>query len=170
MIISVVALATSVQAASIIWKLTPITASESNAAAAGMVGYFMDASTYDAFSALTADQVASYAAANYTFTGTTTKNARTGVVTLAPTSGNYENESTVQGYVVLFDTADAATADYYVATSVVSGNIPASGATTTLDFGSVASNGGWQTTAVPEPTSGLLLLLGMAGLALRRRA
>ena len=28
---------------------------------------------------------------------------------------------------------------------------------------------GWYTTAVPEPTSGLLLLLGVAGLALRRR-
>ena len=29
--------------------------------------------------------------------------------------------------------------------------------------------GGWYTTSVPEPTSGLLLLLGVAGLALRRR-
>ena len=29
--------------------------------------------------------------------------------------------------------------------------------------------GGWYTSAVPEPTSGLLLLLGVAGLALRRR-
>ena len=29
--------------------------------------------------------------------------------------------------------------------------------------------GSWYTTAVPEPTSGLLLLLGVAGLALRRR-
>ena len=28
---------------------------------------------------------------------------------------------------------------------------------------------GWQAAAVPEPTSGLLLLLGMAGLALRRK-
>ena len=33
-----------------------------------------------------------------------------------------------------------------------------------------ADNAGtWQTVAVPEPTSGLLLMLGMAGLALRRK-
>ena len=30
-----------------------------------------------------------------------------------------------------------------------------------------ASN--WQTAAVPEPTSGLLMLVGLAGLALRRK-
>jgi len=35
------------------------------------------------------------------------------------------------------------------------------------DVGSQATAVGW--TAVPEPTSGLLMLLGMAGLALRRR-
>ena len=31
------------------------------------------------------------------------------------------------------------------------------------------ADGAWTTAAVPEPTSGLLMLLGMAGLALRRR-
>lgn len=38
----------------------------------------------------------------------------------------------------------------------------------TTGASSVATAGGWYT-AVPEPTSGLLMLLGMAGLALRRR-
>ncbi len=56
------------------------------------------------------------------------------------------------------------------------------GSTTTLDFGnqSTASStvteisggyqsAGWYASSVPEPTSGLLLLLGMAGLALKRK-
>ena len=37
------------------------------------------------------------------------------------------------------------------------------------DSASGYAGGGWYTTAVPEPTSGLLILLGMAGLALRRK-
>ena len=39
-----------------------------------------------------------------------------------------------------------------------------------LDISGGYTGAGWyQTAAVPEPTSGLLMLLGMAGLALRRR-
>ena len=43
-------------------------------------------------------------------------------------------------------------------------------AATTIDkTSSWGGQAGWYTQAVPEPTSGLLLLLGVAGLALRRR-
>ena len=52
----------------------------------------------------------------------------------------------------------------------------ASGATGTagkMSFGSLGELTGnaanWQTVSVPEPTSGLLMLLGIAGLALKRR-
>ena len=45
--------------------------------------------------------------------------------------------------------------------------------TTTVQFANMASatqnTANWQSSAVPEPTSGLLMLLGMAGLALRRK-
>ena len=45
--------------------------------------------------------------------------------------------------------------------------------TQSIAFGNMSTasqaSGAWTTAAVPEPTSGLLMLLGMAGLALRRR-
>ena len=45
--------------------------------------------------------------------------------------------------------------------------------TQAIGFGNMASqtqnSSNWSGSAVPEPTSGLLMLLGMAGLALRRR-
>ena len=47
---------------------------------------------------------------------------------------------------------------------------PTSGATSrSLPTDGFVAVGQWATASVPEPTSGLLMLLGMAGLALRRR-
>ena len=40
---------------------------------------------------------------------------------------------------------------------------------TTLDAASGYTGAGWYAASVPEPTSGLLMLLGVAGLALRRK-
>lgn len=159
-------------AAAVTWGLTNITASPDNEAKAGMAAYFMDATTYSAFTALDADKVADYVAANYTYSGTTQLvSGRTGSsINIAVTSGTLSAGDTANGYIVLFDTASAADANNFAYTAAMSEKVPATGANITLSYGTFASaTSGWQTTAVPEPTSGLLMLLGVAGLALRRR-
>ena len=52
----------------------------------------------------------------------------------------------------------------------VFGNTAAADGTLTIDLSRSAGNAGdWTQGAVPEPTSGLLILLGVAGLALKRK-
>ena len=58
---------------------------------------------------------------------------------------------------------------YYASAATLTGRA-ATGTAIQTGFGSVANSYvSWTATAIPEPTSGLLVLLGMAGLALRRR-
>ena len=67
-------------------------------------------------------------------------------------------------FAVIFNSDDISTATAYMVTTV--SNIKFSTTAATTQTASVGA-GTW--TAVPEPTSGLLLLLGMAGLALKRK-
>ena len=73
---------------------------------------------------------------------------------------------------VIYTFTDETLGDFYIA-NVGTYNVEGSGTYTvsglgTTFSGATASNiGGW--TAVPEPTSGLLMLLGLAGLALKRK-
>ena len=167
-IASAVALvAVASNAAAVAWSLTGVTDSPDTAKAAGWVAYFMDGSTYSAFSALTADKVGEYVAANYTYTGTTAA-GRGGAVGVTQTTGTYSAGDEVSAYIVIFNSSDASTATYYAATALDTKSVPSSGNLQwTKEFATTTS--GWQTTAVPEPTSGLLILLGMAGLALKRK-
>ena len=83
-------------------------------------------------------------------------------VGITDTSKNYDF------YFVVFNDADATKATEYAMVSApnkaysgMDGKFTASG--------TFSSTTPWQTVAIPEPTSGLLMLLGVAGLALRRR-
>ena len=72
-----------------------------------------------------------------------------------------------------YETKDGVyTYDGYVTSGSPIANLPSGNNSVTANFGATSGNpGSWTYTAnaVPEPTSGLLLLLGVAGLALRRR-
>ena len=85
----------------------------------------------------------------------------------------YANGAPVNAYLVVFNSDSADTATYAYVSDVVSGAIGAAGQSPSLgfDLSSSATASNWTSlgSPVPEPTSGLLMLLGMAGLALRRR-
>lgn len=76
----------------------------------------------------------------------------------------FDNSTTYYAILELSYTTEAGTQT--LTTDVVSTTLKTTG-NTQLNFSTAISNATWS--AVPEPTSGLLMLLGMAGLALRRK-
>ncbi len=132
--------------------------------------YLFTASTWEAASEVTADTfnsaVANAALTKNTLGGGAVYQWTTGTQTWTSdqaASGNY--------YVVIFDGKDYAASSSIAATAYASaqeshtaGLWQITAAATPLKAGDFTSTG-----AVPEPTSGLLILLGMAGLALKRK-
>ena len=162
-------------AAQVTWTTTGITASPDKAAAAGWAFYVLDASKYSTFTGLSGSDIATYVgtAGNTVAQGTTTS-GRTGV-SASTKGGSYAANDTVNSFMVIFNNASAADATYYAYTKTGTATISAGGADDSISFGTFADataasaggSGGWQ--QVPEPTSGLLMLVGLGALALRRR-
>ena len=174
--LAAVALAAGVQAASVSWTATNVYAGNTTDKVSG-VAYFLTTSMASTDSWASLKSAAEFTAAlegKYSWTPST---AGTYSVSAANAVANatlgLADETTYTAYLLVFDTATITDESKYYITNTkdfatYTGTSNASVAFGTQKNASQAA-GGWQTVAVPEPTSGLLMLLGMAGLALRRR-
>lgn len=162
----------SANAAAVTWSMTQIANSPDSTASGDWICYILDSSNYTTFSTLTQDKFVDYVTKNSIYSGSTV--AARGNVSLSIKNGKYEKGDTISSFLVLFNNSNAKDATYYVNTCVSSTTINDLGADGTIKFGTFTeamsadgSSGGW--VSIPEPTSGLLILLGMAGLVLRRK-
>lgn len=165
------------QAASVSWTCTLVKNGSAGASNAG-IAYLMLASDVADFTALAGKGATAVNAAladaliSYT-PGTAGKYTHDAVdnATLGLTDGtSYGN-----AYLVIFDTATVTDASKFYVTQTKALETYEGDKVASLSFGSQSaaskldSNWNAVAAAVPEPTSGLLLLLGVAGLALKRK-
>lgn len=184
MMIALAAVAVGVvaHAATVDWSMT-VTASAVDYSASNYKVYLVDAAKWDALTAITADTFSD----NTIVYGQTTFAAGTGKSATSKTYATKDNngskgtyasalsdtivakDGTLDVYYVIVDSSSDPSKYYASDKATLTGRL-ATGTEIKTGFASVANSAvTWTATSVPEPTSGLLMLLGIAGLALRRR-
>ena len=183
MIAMAVAMAAALtQAATVSWSVSGLLGSDGKAMTSG-AGYVFctkgdKATTVDAVTAAlqgkSADELKTYLQSNslMALKGEISDGGITVSGVDLASSGVPAATTGVKIFAVIVDDDSFGDNTHYVV-STASGNVKTPGATTTNIASFSVSNSATQDssnwTAAPEPTSGLLLLLGMAGLALKRK-
>ena len=109
------------------------------------------------------------------FSRTATYNTTTSKMNFMPTKSGQYTSTDVSAFMIILDAASADKAsNYMIATDSTGAQVLSKtfGTTGNQNFAwgdQTAAGTKWTSMSVPEPTSGLLLLLGMAGLALKRK-
>ena len=163
----------SAQAASVNWTCTNVKDGDGNAISG--VAYFINAATLsqDAFKALSgADAFTTALSGMYSYTPT---DAGKYTVTdaIANSTLGLSDSTAYSVYLAVFDTTTITDSSHYYLTAEKDLQTLTGTLAQQIKFGNQSTPsqaaGAWTSVSVPEPTSGLLLLVGMAGLALRRR-
>ena len=175
--LAAVAMAVGAQASSVYWTCTNV--KDATGTAVDGIAYFMIESatqTRDQFIAAVAGKGADAATAAlgsaYSWNASEPGKYSVGLADAVDVSSlGLADDKTYNAYLVIFDNADLEKANFYV-TGVKELTTMTGTETAQVKFGTQSTPsqaaGAW-TAVAPEPTSGLLMLVGLAGLALRRR-